>query len=333
MGRNQTTNVVNLFVWSLATGRKEQSVELPFKASEFVGSGLALEVDPNDGTIIVMGHESTGSGQHALYTADPVHFKPTFVASLGGSLSADLLGAPSAYDYDERVVYVQTCPFCNDTVCPIVFAAVELGTGKVSNLTAPAISGDTLQGLVYDSRTKRVYGSIVNDASGRSVAVTQRSPRARSQRVRGALGVDLVRTLVYFETAKRDVLVPVRNFSLSILSADNVALDSASRIFYSLFGGEDHETPYVPTDYCARSSEACAAGSSCCRLQNSSSESGYCFSVDDCSQIPPATRTDWNNYLVGVRLDDGVQVSRVSLCSDPGAAGLDCPSNFAMAAA
>ena len=141
-----------------------------------------------------------------------------------------------------------------------------------------------------------------------------------------------MRTLVYFETAKRDVLVPVRNFSLSILSADNVALDSASRILYSLFGGNDHDTPYVPTDYCARSSEACATGSSCCKLQNSS-ESGYCFSVDDCSQIPPETRMDWNDYLVGVRLDDGVQVSRATLCSDLGAVGVDCPSNFAMAAA
>ena len=49
MGLNRSTGAVNLCVWSLRTGHKEQSVVLPFESSAFVGVG---EVCPNESRIL-----------------------------------------------------------------------------------------------------------------------------------------------------------------------------------------------------------------------------------------------------------------------------------------
>ncbi|MEC7113550.1 MAG: hypothetical protein VXW79_01180, partial [Bacteroidota bacterium] len=66
-----------------------------------------------DQTIIVMGHDPSKGGHHCVYTLDPDTFEPTFVANLGGDMHVDLLGASTTYDYDAKVVYVNTA--YNDT--------------------------------------------------------------------------------------------------------------------------------------------------------------------------------------------------------------------------
>ena len=73
MGVNSTTGNVNLCVWSLTSGYKEQTIKLPFLLP-FVGVGEALDVDPVDGTIILMGHDpraatSTASTQPTRSTS------------------------------------------------------------------------------------------------------------------------------------------------------------------------------------------------------------------------------------------------------------------------
>ena len=179
-GVNATTHKVNLCVWSLKGGYKVACRDLPFESSVFVGTGQALNVDPTDGTIIVMGHDPTRGGHHAIYTLDPDTFKPTFVADIGGDMHFDMLGASTTYDHDEKTVYVITSyngtnpsslkanvkgPPPPAPKINISFSAIELTTGKVTNLTKDLIMG----GFVYDSKTKRVYGTHVTQSNGESV--------------------------------------------------------------------------------------------------------------------------------------------------------------------
>ena len=58
---NQTNTVV-MVVWNLADGKISKKVALPFAGEPFVGIGEAIDVDPTDGTIIVMGHDSSRGG-------------------------------------------------------------------------------------------------------------------------------------------------------------------------------------------------------------------------------------------------------------------------------
>ena len=101
MGVNSTTGNVNLCVWSLTSGYKEQTIKLPFKSSPFVGVGEALDVDL-DGTIIPWGMIPSVATSTAS-TPDPVNFKLTAVADLGGTMTTDLLGAAARPNHDKKV--------------------------------------------------------------------------------------------------------------------------------------------------------------------------------------------------------------------------------------
>jgi hypothetical protein len=115
-----------------------------------------------------------------------------------------------------------------------------------------------------------------------------------------------------------------------LISGDLHTLDASKRIHYTVLMGEAKAgTPYVSSNYCSEHKEPCQAGSSCCMLQNSTA-SGYCYSVTDCSQIPPAGADPLAApaYIVGVGLDDGAEVTKTPICSlepSPKTVNASCP--------
>jgi hypothetical protein len=228
MGVNASSSKVNLCVWSLTTGFKEQSIKIPFQSSPLVGVGEALDVDPIDGTIIIMGHDPTRGDHHCVYTVDPVTFKLTFVADLLGSIHLDLLGGSTGYDHDNKVAYVVTAVNKNASapkpVPEILFQAVELGTGKVTNVSSSLM----MSGLAYDSQTHRMYGTVVTEATTGKLLppsvghIPSRTPprgvytgAVRERAAVKASDGTYVRSLAYFETEKRDKVVPVKALSLT----------------------------------------------------------------------------------------------------------------------
>ena len=227
MGVNATTGEVNLCVWSLSTGYKEQSITLPFKSSPLVGVGEALDVDPVDGTIILMGHQPSRGNHHCVYTADPVNFKLAFVADLYGEITLDVMGGSTGYDHDKKVWYGVTAVNANSSapkpVPKILFQAVELETGQVTNLSSSLM----MAGLAYDSQTHRMYGTAVSQSdTGRHVTpstaavVTRTVPHsvrnaAARERAAAQAGNGFTRSLAYFETETRDKLVTVKALSLT----------------------------------------------------------------------------------------------------------------------
>ena len=80
---NQTNTVV-MVVWNLADGKISKKVALPFAGEPFVGIGEAIDVDPTDGTIIVMGHDSSRGGHHAVRA----QFSARFMAQIWRTASA-----------------------------------------------------------------------------------------------------------------------------------------------------------------------------------------------------------------------------------------------------
>ena len=332
-GVNATTHKVNLCVWSLKGGYKVTCRDLPFESSVFVGTGQALNVDPNDGTIIVMGHDPTRGGHHAIYTLDPDTFKPTFVADIGGDMHFDMLGASTTYDHDEKTVYVITSyngtnpsslkanvkgPPPPAPKVNISFSAIELTTGKVTNLTKDLIMG----GFVYDSKTKRVYGTHVTQSNGESVDARDAAVwRGRNGKKTALNPNGLTRKLAYFETKKRDQLHSVTPLDLSMAVGDVHFFDKANRVHYTLLLGKGNSSnPYTHTDYCSKHGNECPTGSACCKDPQSKIDYGYCYSVDDCSKIPAGgDPLKVPAYAVGVNLDSGTAVVSAPLCSlEPG---------------
>ena len=252
---------VNLCVWDLKSGAIVDHVPLPFESSVFVGVGEALDVDPNDGTIIVMGHDQKRGGHHAVYTMDPDSFKPTFVADLGGDMHSDLLGGSTAYDSDARVAYVMTAVTDATTGQPkIEFTAVDLATGGTTSLP------DAVQmaGFAYDSKTKRVYGTTVLDSSGAATAWSV-EPRTRRLVPKKAGANGIKRQLAYFSTASRDKLTLVGEpMSLVMGIGDLHVVDLEARVHYSLLMGTINASTFQPTTFCKDKGEMCAAGTSCC---------------------------------------------------------------------
>lgn len=328
MGVNKTTGDVDLCIWSLTTGFKEQTIKLPFKSSPLVGVGEALDVDPVDGTIILMGHDPSRDEHHCVYKVDPINFNLTFVADLFGDITVDVLGGSTSYDYDNKVWYGMTAVNTNTSapkpVPEVLFQAVAIETGKVTNLSKSI----SMAGLAYDSQTRRMYGTIVMQTdtglplppSSAAVSIRPRKAAAREHATAVTAMVPanaFTRSLAYFETDKRDKLVAIKALSLCGAVGDIHTLDTSKRIHYSLLmGAPKPGTPYVPTDFCATHKEPCAMGSSCCMLQGSTS-GGYCFAKSNCSQIPAegADPLAVPAYIVGVSIDDGSEVSRTAICS------------------
>ena len=138
LGLNKTSGGPNLVSIDVSTGKISKSKPVPFTSSVFVGVGQNLDVDPIDGTIILMGHDPAHDNHHCVYTgelprgsnsgpsplpppassdspttagvllracaADPETFEVTYVADLGGTLTMDLLGTYTFFDSDEKEV-------------------------------------------------------------------------------------------------------------------------------------------------------------------------------------------------------------------------------------
>jgi len=327
-GVNSTTNKVNLCVWSLSAGHKERQVELPFESSVFVGVGEALNVDPTDGTIIVMGHDPSRGGHHCLYTLDPDTFKPKFVADVGGDMHVDMLGGSTTYDHDAKVAYVATAYNDSTPVPALKFNAVHLTTGKVEVLD----KGLLMAGLAYDSKTKRVYGTAVASAAAQTstpeaaAALWGGATAARWRRPGKACptrtgDVSLTRSLAYFDAATRAGLVTVAELPLTMSIGDVHTIDPTARVHYTLLAGKLNASAYEPTDYCSKHGNPCAAGASCCCEPpcTDAQKYGFCYAVDDCSKIPSGDPLAVPDFLIGVGLDSGEVVTKVPVCSmEPG---------------
>jgi len=341
VGLNYTTGIVNLCVWSLTTGYREQQVALPFASVAFVGVGEAIAVSPVDGTIILMGHDPSRGGHHCVYTAEPESFKLTFVADVGGDMHTDLLGGSTVFDHDAEIFYAPIA--FNDTTTgkpKIKYVAVNVESGEVIELDDNML----MAGCSYDSATRRVYGTTVHEsATGKVIpqlhasaapqppSATKRRATSIADRVHTRWGASYKRLLSYFETATREKIIDVAPLPLTGAVGDVHAIDTSRRIHYTLLMGDADLKPYLPTDYCDKIGEPCASGSSCCCDSGAppdatlgidspptscANPSGYCFAASDCSQIPPGgDPLDVAAYLVGVALDDGTLVSQAPLCS------------------
>ena len=292
VGVNKTGNRVNLVAWSLDSGHQVRQVELPFFVSSvFVGMGEALDVDPTDGTVIVMGHDASRGGSHCVHAADAASLEFKFVADIGGDMHTDLLSASTAYDHDARVAYVAIAYNDSSPHAAVRFAAVSLDSGAVANVSTSLI----MSGLAYDGHTKRLYGTVVKAANGTSftmrtlvAAAAARRAAARSgarahgaphsagalaatRAAAGVLGLPggptIARRLAYFETANpsNEPIEVGSPLPLTGAVGDVHTFDAASRVHYTLLMGKlPPAPPYAPTDFCKAHGEACPAGSSCC---------------------------------------------------------------------
>ena len=148
---------------------------------------------------------------------------------------------------------------------------------------------------------------------------------------------DVVRKLAYFETASPDQLVPSWPLPLVGTIGDVHTFDMASRVHYTLLLGKADMKPYLASDYCATMGKPCAEGTSCCcdsaappdvtsaalartlgadPPAECANPYAICYSVTDCSQIPPdASFIDVPAYIVGIQLDDGTVTTQTPICS------------------
>ena len=329
---NQTNTVV-MVVWNLADGKISKKVALPFAGEPFVGIGEAIDVDPTDGTIIVMGTTAARSG-HPRCTRSTRPRTADLVADLGGSMKADGMGTTTTYDYDEKVVYLVTAVMNNSATPPAPYfkhSAVSIKDGSVDDLPTPHHAG---RGVRLED--ERVYGTAVAAGPGGGGAWAARvDPRTKRAPLGGGKAE---RRLSYFETSTRDKLVSVGDkYSLTMSIGDLHAFDASRRVHYTLLMDNVNATPYRPTDYCKAHGAPCATNSSCCCGPTAAAPPaaaiaghaaacadpyGYCFAVDDCSQMiaggadPLAVAA----YLYGVELETGKLFGKkVPLCSmEPG---------------
>jgi hypothetical protein len=307
----QNTNV-SLTIFELTPGYKMRMVPLPMMVPSLTpGLGQGVAVSPIDGTIILMGHDATRSGHHSIYTCDPATFALTFLADIGGTLNSDLLGAAFAYDHDARELYVSRA--YNDSGYPSTkFDAVSLATGHI----APLNTSLQMAGLVYDSQTRRMYGTHAKPGS------------------KGA-----VRMLAYFETSTRDALTHVASLPLNVGIGNIHAFDRRARVHYTLLAGNPPKCPkYVHTDFCADHGEPCAAGTSCCCEPPCTDKAKYgvCYTVASCDQIPTPGGDPYKvpSYLVGMSLATGHVVRQTPICSEePSNATVNAPCPWSVEAA
>ena len=354
MGVNQTSNAVELFAWSIGSGYHIKSVKLPFVSSALVGLGQALNVDPEEGTIIVMGHDPTHAGHHAIYKVDPTTFNTTFVADVGGDMHSDLLGCSTGYDYTEKVAYVSIAYNDSSPKPAVKFAAVSITTGKVDVLDKSLM----MAGLAFDGQTNRVYGtSVTVAATGEAVSpwvngvVAYRGRRGADGRRHGTMpsydGTGVIRgggtngytrSLAYFATKSPTSLTTVAPLALTGAVGDLHTLDVSARVHYTLLLGlPNMSNPYLPTDFCSAHNEPCPTGASCCCEPpcTDAAKYGYCYAVEDCGKIPPdGDPLKVDAFLYGVHLDTGKLASKTPICSlEPSNATVNQPCPWSVESA
>jgi hypothetical protein len=280
-----------------------------------------------------MGHDPAHSYHHAIYTADPETFKLTYVADVGGDMHVDMLGGSTTYDCDSKQVYVAIA-YNNSTPRPAIkMVAVSLTTGAIVKMDP----GLMLAGMAYDSQSKRVYGTRVASAeTGEAVspwvgAALSRGPTGVRARSTLRAGATYHRFLAYFDATNLSApVVTVKQYNLTGAVGDLHTLDRTNRVHYSLLlGNPPPEKPWTQTDYCSKHGHACPTGSSCCRDPKATTDYGICYAVPTCSKMPPSGNPlNVSNFIYGVSIDTGKEVTKVPVCSIiPSAATVDaqCP--------
>ena len=342
VGVDKQSLSVILIVYGLSTGNRVRTVVLPFESTAIVGLGEAIEVDPLDGTLVLMGHDPTRGGHHAVYTADPQTFALSFVADLGGDNRTDLFFTSSAYDHDAKMYYVGVAFNSSITHKPTSrFDAVHIPTGQVEQVNTTLM----MSSLVYDSPTKRIYGTHVQRSrngaqrggpkweglppwEARVAAPYMSAPMASED------AAQYRRSLAFFDTARRTAITDVAPLELTTQVGQMHAFDRAMRVHYPILLGKlppNASLPYEHTDFCADHNEACPTGSSCCCEPpcRDKERYGYCYAVDSCAEVPPpGDPLHVPAYIYGVHLDSGARACKTKLCSlEPSAATVpaQCP--------
>lgn len=137
---------------------------------------------PEDGTIVLMGHDPKRSGVHSIYTCDPTTFGLTYVATIGGDMKTDLLGAAFAYDHDAKDVYVSYAGEDAKGFPYSKFVAVSLVTKQVQPLNHSLMSAPRASNRLEPEPAAR-------GARARARACPRRTlePRAAARSVRPEL--------------------------------------------------------------------------------------------------------------------------------------------------
>lgn len=287
-----------------------------------------------------MGHDAK-LGHHVIYTADPDSFELKFIADIGGDMHVDMLGTSSAYDCDSKQVYVSIA-YNNSTPRPAIkMVAVSIASGAVVQMRSEL----TMAGMVYDSKSKRVYGTRVESVeTGAEVspwmgAVLVRGTKGITPRSTIELGATLFhRFLSYFDATnlQNASLVDVAQYHLTAGVGDLHTLDRVNRVHYTLMlDNPPFSPPYKHSDYCEKHGNQCPTGSTCCRAPTSKVDYGICYAVPTCARMPPSVNPlNVSNFLVGVSIDTGTLVSKVPVCSmEPSAGTVDAPCPWSVESA
>eukprot|EP01129_Flabellula_baltica_P016409 TRINITY_DN8729_c0_g1_i1.p1 TRINITY_DN8729_c0_g1~~TRINITY_DN8729_c0_g1_i1.p1 ORF type:complete len:313 (+),score=51.61 TRINITY_DN8729_c0_g1_i1:14-952(+) len=147
IGYNTSTQDESLIGLSLKTGRVEVEVKLPFATEGFVGVGETVDVDPETGDVFVSGHDPTTSGKHHFtrYIVSSKTFDSITIVPDG-----DILGAPSTYDSDNKIIWTQYYADNN-----IKLYGIDV-VNKI--ILHEIINTENLDGMNFDPETGLIYG-------------------------------------------------------------------------------------------------------------------------------------------------------------------------------
>eukprot|EP00049_Salpingoeca_infusionum_P017552 m.353416 g.353416 ORF g.353416 m.353416 type:complete len:326 (-) comp16763_c0_seq1:374-1351(-) len=102
IGYNFTTSAVNLLGLNVADGSVAVDMALPFVSSAFIGVGEAVDIDPTNGELFIVGLKS--DNKHHLYRINPRTGSMKYLAECG---YINVLGGAHAYDMSANIVWLQ----------------------------------------------------------------------------------------------------------------------------------------------------------------------------------------------------------------------------------
>ena len=173
---DSAANTPSLLVLSISNGTLLRRVALPFfklppAPFSFMGGGQAIEVDPIDGTVLLLGPDKDqpfgANATRTVYTLDPANdYKATFITHAlsgdGHGIVDTAGGQESAYDYDAKTLYIGFDVEKTKGHLTPTLLAISLRDPREPVVRLEGEYGN-MQGLVYDHRSKRVYGTGVGD--------------------------------------------------------------------------------------------------------------------------------------------------------------------------
>jgi len=155
---NSTDSSTSLLGLSLTTGAIVKNIPLPITQGAFIGVGQFLDLNPNNGHLIVTGRDLKYDDNHTMFDVDPNTGATTVLYSIG---DVDLLGAASAFDSKNNIEWIQLA-VNNSGQLSIDFFGVNVNTkqlvGSFPNMAY-------LETMNYDSQTGYIVGiglTVVN---------------------------------------------------------------------------------------------------------------------------------------------------------------------------